>query len=90
MGGYEVIETLADVTVGRGMRSTFGPITKSTVGPTEVRIELRQPAPNFAHLAFPPGNWMRPAVAATRSTADEAPDRTEIALRDSSFISTLK
>jgi hypothetical protein len=31
----------------------------SMVGPIEVGIEFRQPAPNFWHIAFPPSDWQR-------------------------------
>jgi hypothetical protein len=32
----------------------------STIGPTEVGIEFRKPAPSFWQIAFPPGDWIRP------------------------------
>ena len=32
----------------------------SRIGPTEVGVEFRQPAPNFWHIAFPPGDWIHP------------------------------
>jgi hypothetical protein len=32
----------------------------SLIGPTEVGIEFRQPAPNFWHIAFPPSDWSSP------------------------------
>ena len=31
---------------------------KNAAGPPEVGIEFRQSAPNFWHIAFPPGDWM--------------------------------
>jgi hypothetical protein len=31
----------------------------SVIGPTEVGIEFRQPAPDFWHIAFPPSDWPR-------------------------------
>jgi hypothetical protein len=34
---------------------------KNPMGPTEVGIEFRQPAPNFWHIAFPPSDWAPPA-----------------------------
>jgi hypothetical protein len=34
---------------------------KKRMGPTEVGIEFRQPAPNFWHIAFPPIDWTPPA-----------------------------
>lgn len=33
---------------------------KNAAGPPEIGIEFGQPAPNFWHIAFPPGDWMRP------------------------------
>jgi hypothetical protein len=33
---------------------------KSMIGPAEVGIEFRQATPNFWHIAFPPGDWVRP------------------------------
>lgn len=38
---------------------------KNLMGPTEVGIEFRQPAPNFWHIAFPPGDWTSPAPELT-------------------------
>ena len=34
---------------------------KKPMGPTEVGIEFRQPAPHFWHIAFPPSDWTPPA-----------------------------
>jgi hypothetical protein len=34
---------------------------KKLMGPTEVGIEFRQPAPSFWHIAFPPIDWTPPA-----------------------------
>jgi hypothetical protein len=30
----------------------------SMIGPTEVGVEFRQPAPGFWHIAFPPSDWL--------------------------------
>jgi hypothetical protein len=38
---------------------------KKLMGPTEVGIEFRQPAPNFWHIAFPPTDWTAPAPELT-------------------------
>jgi hypothetical protein len=38
---------------------------KKLMGPTEVGIEFRQPAPNFWHIAFPPSDWTSPAPELT-------------------------
>jgi hypothetical protein len=38
---------------------------KKLMGPTEVGIEFRQPAPNFWHIAFPPSDWTAPAPELT-------------------------
>ena len=34
----------------------------SMIGPTEVGVEFRQPAPSFWRIAFPPGDWIRPQL----------------------------
>ena len=31
----------------------------NVIGPTEVGLEFRQPAPSFWRIAFPPNDWLR-------------------------------